>query len=143
MQRGGCPVAVPNVPSARAFSEPDAFESQCFRTEVAYVGVLTGTVGAEGEVAVLVSDPNTTTVHRVMTVWKADAVKLYELSEGRMLSVRGVMRWISYRRPPYLLATSVDVVPEVRSPTRAGSVVVTPLPASSSDDGPSSQPAQQ
>ena len=126
------------------FSEPDTFESQCFRTEVAFVGVLTkASPLAEGDVGVVISDPKTDGVVRLMTVWKADAAKLYELSKGRMLSVRGVMRWLNYRRPPYLLATSVDVLPELPPQNPAGSVVVTPLPASRSDGSPSSKPALQ
>jgi hypothetical protein len=126
------------------FSEPDTFESQCFRTEVAFVGVLTkASPLAEGDVGVVISDPKTDGVVRLMTVWKADAAKLYELSKGRMLSVRGVMRWLNYRRPPYLLATSLDVLPELPPQNPAGSVVVTPLPASRSDGSPNSKPALQ
>jgi hypothetical protein len=100
--------------------------------EVTYVGVLAqAPPNADGEIVVLISDLSTD-VPRVMTVWKADAEKLYELSKGRILSVRGLLRWPNYRRPPYLLATSVDVLPDRPVPQRrAASVVVTPLPASS------------
>jgi hypothetical protein len=144
MQRGGCPATVPDVPIARAFSEPESYESRCFRTEVTYVGIWAAeSRAAEGEIAVIVSDPKTD-VSRIMMVWRADAEKLYELSKGRTLSVRGVMRRISYRRPPYILATSVDVLPDSsRLQDRAGSVVVTPLPASSAGSSPNLQPEQR